>query len=215
MKSWSILGAILALGLASRADAAAALANGAQTSCKPTATNPALRQIQINADPFGVKSFQFSISYDPSKVFFAAINPVNGYALGVQGVPTAPQFYNDARHGLLSVRGYWPGSNATIPQYELDVFSVLFEVYDDVSGDELLPFQSLGKKYTGSWQDDNFVGAEYDDDGNFVGYYPIGQDKILSSPLALVSLNGFGVPLPSAAGMGLPGMAMIMVRRRR
>lgn len=44
---------------------AAALANGAMTSFKATATSPVQRRMQIAAGPIGITEFQFTLHYDP------------------------------------------------------------------------------------------------------------------------------------------------------
>lgn len=130
------IAAAVGLGFGSISYGAAALAAGAITSAKPTATNPVQRQMQIAADPMGIIDFQFSLYYDPN-LLTIAINPdtqqplirgINGYELGVRGVPTAPKFAINPDLGIISVRGFWPVANGQVPMQEIDVYDVVFEL---------------------------------------------------------------------------------------
>jgi hypothetical protein len=120
---------------ASVAHGAAALAAGAKTSAKPTATNPVQRQMQIAADPIGITDFQFSLFFDSRLLQVAQnvddqflIRGINGYVLGLRDNPDAPAFAINFERGIVSVRGYWPASNGQVPQEEIDVYDVVFQL---------------------------------------------------------------------------------------
>lgn len=132
-----VLSAVAALVMASSHTAfgAAALANGALTSAKPTATNPVQRQIQIAADPVGITDFQFSLFFDTNILEVATnvdeqfeIRAINGYQLGLRNNPNAAAFAIDFERGIVSVRGYWPASNGQVPFEEIDVYDVVFRL---------------------------------------------------------------------------------------
>lgn len=128
---------VCALLSASNTFGAAALANGAMTSAKPTATNPVQRRMQIAADPIGITDFQFTLHYDPILIRVARneldqplIRAINGYTLGVRNNPTAPAFAIDDVGGFVSVRGYW-GSTQQVPMFEIDVYDVVFDLKEE------------------------------------------------------------------------------------
>lgn len=159
MQKSVILSAVMALGFASSAFGAAALASGAKTSCKATSTDPVKRQMQIAADPQGITDFQFSIQFDPSLVRVAndvsglpMIRAINGYSLGFRDNFELAPYAIDTQNGIVSVRGFWPSTGGQVPMEELDVFDVVFELLPgnpdlgipEVPLNQILVFNSLG-----------------------------------------------------------------------
>lgn len=140
------IAAAVGLGFGSISYGAAALAAGAITSAKPTATNPVQRQMQIAADPMGITDFQFSLYFDPNLLFVATdpttglplIRAINGYVLGNRFNVDLPAYAIDYNLGIVSVRGYWPASNGQVPMEEIDVYDVVFQlVSEDDAGDPI------------------------------------------------------------------------------
>lgn len=148
------------LGVSSMAYATAALANGAATSAKPTAKDAAKKQIQIAADPVGITDFQFTLQYDPSilhvafdpdnEVLTPLIEAINGYTLGLRNNPYSPGYLIDQEDGLVTVQGYWDAANGPVPDYELNVYSVVFELNEGVPLTQQFTINSIGVTHNGN-----------------------------------------------------------------
>lgn len=235
--------AVGSLTLCSAAFGAAALANGALTSAKPTATNPVQRQIQIAADPLGITDFQFSLFYDPSLLFIAEgmissdefgpiIHGINGYRLGVRGDPLAPKYAIDPVNGIVSVRGYWPSELGQVPMFEIDVYTVDFKLKEFYTDGPAIPIDTefevraggaMGSaSLFGADSPDFMFGGTMDTDGNpiidrryFAG--ATGNDGILPSTTGTISLfSPVVTPIPSTlASATVFPVVMLMLNRRR
>jgi hypothetical protein len=122
--------AAIAVAWPTQSFALAALAAGALTSCKITATNPIQRQIQVNADPFAVTSFGLSMLYDTDKLTIVNIIGLNGYSV------------SDSSSLDLGVRvfGYYEAPNPTPPLVEVDVYGIIFRLNDGLPLDTILDF---------------------------------------------------------------------------
>jgi hypothetical protein len=163
--------------MASNAQGAAALAGGALTSCKPTATTPALRQIQINADPLNVESYQLTMTFPADLVTIVNTDVdvvgVNGYSAVAQSLTII------GNTGYVTVAG----SNAAHPPGELDVFGVKFRLIDGLSLDTPLQF-SVFANPVGAPPD--YITAFDTDTLNTITYNPSNIAPSFSGPVAIV-----------------------------
>jgi hypothetical protein len=131
----SIALAAIAVAWPTQSFALAALAAGAKTSAKITATNPIQRTIQVNADPFAVTSFGLSMLYPKDKLTIVEIIGLNGY------------FVSDSSSLDLGVRVFGnyegpivTGLNPTPPLEEVDVYGIIFRLNADLPLDTILNF---------------------------------------------------------------------------
>lgn len=219
------LAACSLLLVSSRVDAAAALQNGARTSCKPTASNPALRQIQIAADPIGILDFQFTIHWDPQILHlvkdgqFPVVSALNGYVLGVRG-SDATAYAFDEEFGFITVRGFWPASNGPVPDLELDVYDVKFQLNDTLRGFPL-PLDTPFILYTlGLPAGQGLFDGQADvmTAGDIINGDPVitrtytGGDP--ANPILPANTGLITIPEPAAMGALAP-VVLLLVRRRK
>lgn len=193
-----LMAAFLGTG-ATQAFGAAALAGGAKTSCKPTATSPALRQIQINADPLNVAAYQLTMSYPLNDVDI--VNP-NSDVFGVNGFDAAVvNIRSSGATGFVTVSG----ATAAPPPGEIDVFGVIFTLKPGVALDTVLHFTVFADP-TNMPQD--FIRA-FDTDTGVQFTYPTNQiSPSESGPVAIV-------PEPFCGLTGLAMLSGVMAGRRR
>lgn len=109
--------------------ALAALAAGAVTSCAITATNPVQRRIQVNCDPFAVRSYGITMFYPTDKLTIVSVIGLNGYGID----DTAGQ------EGGRKVFGSFP-ITATPPLEEVDVYAIIFQLNEGLPLDTILNF---------------------------------------------------------------------------
>ena len=204
---FATLGVAAAALFSFQAHALAALAGGAKTSCKITATNPIQRQIQVNADPTAVESYAMVMTYEPTKVRVIGVLGLNGFSLETVTVPTTP-----AAPGFAYIRV--SGSTLAPRPGELDVFNVLFELLPDRSIDDLLNFQVL------AIDNNDFVnGIDFDTGTRFssVGpYHPV------TNPTGINPSDDYGTvrdgslkPIPEPAAIALLALPALGMLRRR
>lgn len=198
-----VLSAVAALVMASSHTAfgAAALANGALTSAKPTATNPVQRQMQIAADPIGITDFQFSLFFDPNLLTIARnvdeqylIRGINGYVLGLRNNPTAPAFAINFERGIVSVRGYWPSDNGQVPQEEIDVYDVVFQLLNTNSQGVPIPLDQPFKVDAGG------AGTDFSPFGPNFPDFMLGGLMDLQTGRPIIERT-YGADLPSPNGI--------------
>ncbi len=181
---------------------AAALAGGAKTSCKPTATSPALRQIQINADPLNVQSYGLTMTYETDLV---TINPakdifgVNGYTV-TNVIVTS----ND-----LFTRLQVFGNSANPLPGEIDVFAAIFTLKP------LLPLDTVLHFSVSDNVPNDFITAIDTDTGLPVTFSGPPDANGLGGVAPSFSGAVAILPEPSLAGLIAAGMAGFAGRRRR
>lgn len=214
------------------AHGAAALANGAITSAKPTATNPVQRRMQIAADPIGITDFQFSLFFDRGILRVAQnvdeqfeVRGINGYELGVRNNPTAPKFAINFSEGIISVRGFWPTGQGQVPFVEIDVYDVVFELRTVNDEQEPIPLETVFEVKSGGAGSatspfgaafpDFMLGGSIDLDTNLpviervYGADLPSPNGILPATTGLVAI----VPEPAALGL-LASLSLGLLRRR-
>lgn len=209
------------MGVSSMAHGAAALANGAQTSAKPTAKDAAKKQIQIAADPIGITDFQFTLQFDPN-ILHVALDPdsnspliraINGYELGVRSDPLAEKFLIDAINGFVTVRGYWPAvGGAAVPDYEIDVYDVMFELNGGIPLETQFTINALGVYHDTRDFGNDFMNAGEVREGQVVVTRTYGVNEIITSTTGLISIAT--VPAPTASAAVMPAVAILLRRRQ-
>lgn len=205
--SLSVLAALVLAAWPTQSFALAALAGGAKTSCKITATNPIQRQIQVNADPTAVESYAMVMSYEPDYVRVIGVLGVNGFSLETVSVPDiAPP------PGLAYIRV--SGSTLAPQPGELDVFAVLFELLPGRSIDDVLDFEVKAV------DNEDFVrGIDFDTNTPIVSVGPYDKD---TNPTGINPSFDYGTvrdgslkPIPEPASLALLTLPALALRRRR
>jgi hypothetical protein len=130
--SLSVLAALVLAAWPTQSFALAALAGGAKTSCKITATNPIQRQIQVNADPFAVTSYGLTMYYRADLLEVVSVFGLNGYSVGDTS--------NIGGEGLTGIRVFGSFPNANPPLEEVDVYGIIFQLTPTAPLDTILDF---------------------------------------------------------------------------
>lgn len=125
--------AAIAIAWPTQSFALAALAAGAATSCKITATNPIQRQIQVNCDPFAVTDFGITMFYRADLLEVVSVFGLNGYSVG--DTSTVPS------EGLRGIRVFGNFPNPNPPLEEVDVYGIIFQLTPTAPLDTILEFQ--------------------------------------------------------------------------
>ena len=196
------------------ARAAAQLKAGAKTSAAVTATNPALRQIQMTFDPeivssvltldlYNVQSFDLGLTWDPTLITYVpgSVSYIAPFAAPVTGAgPTlAP--------GVLSgITGTAPRAS-TVPG-DVDLFSAWFQLKPGIPIDKV-----VSVTFTAIDSTDFIHGINTLDPNNPA------MDVTAMGPVQVESATASGavgvaaVPLPSGAGAGLAALAVLIPLR--
>jgi hypothetical protein len=186
--------------------AAIQLANGAQTSARPTATNKALRKLQITFDPFNVTSFQLSVEFDATKMQVASLSDIQLIAPYTPvGTPTI-----DNSLGVVNNIGGSAAVGSTQPG-DVDIFSITFTLLPGTSLDDNLQIEIFADQALGDF---------------IAGTDPTNPQSTITTPAILVasahvlgSFNEFdaqvggggggAVPLPAAFWPGAAGLVLV------